>query len=221
MSPRLLDLFCGAGGAAQGYADAGFEVIGIDIEPQLRYPFECWKADALDPLVTSDAFLRSFDAIHASPPCPAYSAARFMGSNWEGRPDLLPLTRDLLESTGRPYVIENVPGAPMRRDLTLCGAMFGLTHDGWELRRHRLFEISGFRVSQPGPCRHELPVLGVYGHAGGRQVIGQRRGNRATITQARAIMGVDWMTAKEAADAVPPAYTAHIGRALMRSMEHE
>src|SRR6185503_7225741 len=145
MKPRLLDLFCGAGGAAMGYHRAGFEVVGVDIEPQPRYPFQFWQADVMEwlPAYMNDA-RRYEDAIHASPPCQAYShgSVRFRNEGKE-YPDLLSSTRDLLERTGLPWVIENVPGAPMLPDIKICGCQVG--HP--ELRRVRWFETSWYAFS--------------------------------------------------------------------------
>jgi DNA (cytosine-5)-methyltransferase 1 len=139
MKPRILDLFCGAGGASAGYARAGFDVVGVDLNPQPRYPFEFHQADAL-------TFpLDGFDAIHASPPCQAYSTMR--RGLWKDRehPDLIAPIRDRLIGADVPYVIENVEGARrlLVNPVLLCGTMFGLgTKEGNQLRRHRYFECS-------------------------------------------------------------------------------
>lgn len=131
--PLLLDLFCGAGGAAMGYHRAGFDVIGVDLNPQPRYPFEFHQCDALEWLSYEQ---NEFDAIHASPPCQRYTAlAKGNNANVDDYPDLIAPTRELLQETGLPYVIENVPSAPLRYPITLCGEMFGLS-----VIRHRLFE---------------------------------------------------------------------------------
>jgi DNA (cytosine-5)-methyltransferase 1 len=225
--PRLLDLFCGAGGCSMGYHRAGFEVVGVDLRPQPRYPYEFIQGDAIDLIREIGA---GFDAIHASPPCQAYSATRTIWNNKKDHPDLLAPTRDALEKVGRPWVIENVPGAPMSAHVTLCGSMFGLVVGEWELRRHRLFELGGFYVLAP-PCRHRQPVLGVYGghardrrrtigvygHGGGKSMKGQ--GNSAPIAVAKEIMGIDWMTAAEISQAIPPAYTEFLGKHLLRVVE--
>lgn len=154
---RALDLFCGAGGASMGLHRAGFDVTGIDIARQRHYPFPFIQADALVPPVD----LSRFDLIWASPPCQAYTALRKM---WNSKPhaDRIPETRALLIASGRPYVIENVPGAPLKATIRLCGTMFDLqTPCGAELRRHRYFETS-FGCLEP-ECRHGFSVLGVYG----------------------------------------------------------
>lgn len=147
--PRLLDLFCGAGGAAMGYWRAGFEVVGVDIKPQPRYPFEMYCADAL-------TFpIEGFDAIHASPPCQRYTQALNLNpSRRAEHPDLMEPTRERLERSGLPWVMENVPGAPMRDAFILCGTMFGLrTPCGAELRRHRLFETN-WEIGLVPACDH-------------------------------------------------------------------
>lgn len=135
--PLLLDLFCGAGGCSVGYYRAGFDVVGIDIKPQPRYPFPMVVGNALNPPFD----VSDFDAIHASPPCQAYSRSRNNGTN-ANAPKLIEQTRDLLRKSSRPYVIENVEGAPLLYPTLICGAMFGLSASGFDLPRHRLFECS-------------------------------------------------------------------------------
>ena len=224
--PRLLDLFCGAGGAAVGYHRAGFDVVGVDIKPQPHYPFEFHQGDALEVLADLDGWAddlpmpvapfwdrRRFDAIHVSPPCQAYSVATPDKSRC---PDLLPQTRRLLEQTGLPWVIENVPGAPMRADYVLCGCMFGL-----DVERRRWFETSWHGFSMRPPCNgHEvIPVFGG-GDAGSNT---QRRRRRLglppiSIEDKRRAMGIDWMTRDELSQAIPPAYTEWVGRAAARNV---
>jgi C-5 cytosine-specific DNA methylase len=152
---RLLDLFAGAGGAARGYQLAGFHVTGIDINPQPRYAGdEFIQGDALEYLATAD--LSGFDAIHASPPCQAYANVTAWRGQQSDHPDLVAATRDALNATGLPWVIENVPEAPIRPDLLLCGSQFGL-----RVRRHRAFETSPRLFSLIAPCRHRdlLPFM--------------------------------------------------------------
>ncbi len=199
---RLLDLFCGAGGASMGYALAGFEVVGVDINPQPNYPFEFYRADAL-------TFpLDGFDAVHASPPCQAYSTKTMRPSR---HARLIEPIRDRLAAVGVPYVIENVDGA--RRELVdpirLCGSSFGLG-----VRRHRWFESN---VSVRGlPCAHksQTPRYRVYDH--GRWYLSATvpvfgtGGGKAAEHWAEA-MGIGWMTRRELAEAIPPAYTQHVG----------
>ena len=148
MRPRLLDLFCGAGGAGMGYSRAGFEVVGVDIAPQKHYPFEFHQADALEYLAQHGA---EFDAIHASPPCQRYSAITHAKRTENNYPDLIPSTREALIKCDRPYVIENVPRAPLINPLILCGTMFDL-----HVIRHRLFEMSNsIYFSPPCQCRNQ------------------------------------------------------------------
>jgi DNA (cytosine-5)-methyltransferase 1 len=229
VKPRLLDLFCGAGGCAVGYARAGFEVVGVDIRPQPRYPFELHEADALavmDFLLASPENewrgyrLADFDAIHASPPCQAFTAMKTM-YNAREHPDLLGPTRGHLLAAGLPYVIENVPGAPMLAPVVLCGSSLGLgvvAHDR-ELRRHRLFETT-FPVLVP-PCAHQRATIGIYGdHARDRRRTHGSRGvdfpDRDKIALAREALGMPWCeTWTELTQAVPPAYTEHVGGYLL------
>ncbi len=225
--PRLLDLFCKAGGAAVGYWRAGFDVVGVDIESQPRYPFAFWQGDALQ--ILTNLKRGDVDAIHASPPCQAYSVTKKI---WASRretnhPNLLPETRTLLEKAGIPFVIENVPLAPMRADLILCGTMFGLGWNGYQLFRHRLFESGGgFDLPPwvPATCSHLNTPVSVFGH-GGELRIGERRMEggamrrkalRVPFDAACASMGIDWMKRHELVEAIPPAYTEFIGRQLHR-----
>lgn len=149
---RLLDLFCGAGGAAMGYSQAGFtEIVGVDIEPQPNYPFDMYVADAIYYATTDN--LQRFDLIHASPPCQRFSTLAYRNGNGDDWPDLIPPTRKLLKESGVPYVIENVEGAPLVDPVMLCGTMF----DGLRVLRHRLFETS-FPVEVPEHGRHPFGV---------------------------------------------------------------
>lgn len=217
--PRLLDLFCGAGGAGMGYHRAGFDVTGVDSKHQPRYPFAFVQADALAYVAEHG---HEFDAIHASPPCQAFTTLRVM-HNARDHADLLTPTRDALDVTGLPWVIENVVGSPVHHGVTLCGTMFGLgveVYDGWrELRRHRWFESS---VGMLAPsCRHRGATIGVYGdHARDRRrKPGVHRGidfpASDKLSLASAAMGIDWMNWKELSQAIPPAYTKFIGDQLM------
>jgi DNA (cytosine-5)-methyltransferase 1 len=208
MSPRLLDLFCGAGGAAMGYWRAGFDVVGVDIEPQPHYPFEFVQADALDVLRCKPWAMR-FDAYHASPPCQAYAGLAAK----DGRhPRLIEPVRDLLKATGAtPYVIENIVGAPLRTTVMLCGSMFGLN-----VRRHRLFETSDLILGSPR-CAHDTQdeLRAYYGKKGRLVWQGRRPLLRGSVEQAPADMGIDWMTWNELREAIPPAYTEYIGAQLL------
>jgi hypothetical protein len=202
--PRVLDLFCGAGGAAMGYHRAGFDVTGVDTEPQPHYPFTFVQADAMTwPL-------DGFDAIHASPPCQDHIRGGMHpihGTGW-----LLAATRERLTATGLPWVIENVPGAPMRPDLKLCGCVFGL-----EVRRERWFETSWHAFTLRQPCHHPEPAIGVYGHPRGGEP-GKTWGWGTHNDWVRA-MDIDWMTSDELRLAIPPAYTEYIGRQLLDVLE--
>lgn len=213
---RLLDLFCCAGGAAMGYHRAGFDVTGVDINPQPRYAGdEFVQADALEYVADHG---REFDAIHASPPCQAHTTLT-KGNVHRGigraHVDLIPATRAALEATGRPYVIENVTSAPVRPDVVLCGLAFGL-----RVFRHRLFELGGWAMLSPAHpahrghrvagwrhgIRHEGDMVAVYGAGGGK----------GTVADWQAAMGIDWTADRtELAEAIPPAYTTYIGAHLL------
>lgn len=196
--PRLVDLFCSAGGASMGYHLGGFDVVGVDLEPQPNYPFRFVQADALD------FDLDGFDAVAASPPCQAYSSATkfYNGTSPDRHPDLLPATRDKLEAAGIPYAIENVPGAPMRSPVVVCGTALRMP-----LRRHRLFE-SNVAMLVP-PCDHSIKAE-VYPHGNPNAFKGYAR------DWAR-VMEIDWMTGRELAQAIPPAYTRLIGSYLLEA----
>ncbi len=216
--PRLLDLFCGAGGAGAGYHYAGFDVVGVDLALQPNYPFEFHQADALDVLNDvidrySEPGWELFDAIHASPPCQAHSVAKSIRPDYEW-PDLLSPTRTLLEKTGIPWVIENVPGAPMRKDLVLCGTQFGLEHNGFEVRRHRWFEFwDSSIVPLVSPCWHRLPPAYLYGHGADTKHVALY--GRSSQKDWKHLMRADWMTNPELAQAIPPSFTEFIGQHLM------
>lgn len=223
---RALDLFCGAGGATRGLQLAGFHVTGVDIKPQLRYcGDEFHQADAM-------AFpLQGFDFIWASPPCQAHTALKTM-HNAKRHEDLIAATRDRLTLHSLPWVIENVPGAPLDTLIMLCGTAFGLGTGDAELRRHRLFE-SNIMLLTPG-CRHGSRAIGVYGGNARdrRRTIGvygeggrdsRRKLDKGypdfTVEQAREAMGIDWMTIAELSQAIPPAYSEFIARQILRHLE--
>jgi DNA (cytosine-5)-methyltransferase 1 len=217
--PRLLDLFCGAGGCAVGYHRAGFDVVGVDIHPQPNYPFTFVQADALSWLGAQilayqyDGCGFHYHAIHASPPCQSYSVSRHIHNSGTNHPDLLARTRELLQWAGVPWVIENVGGAPLRMPAMLCGLMFGL-----QVLRHRYFESSHLLLAPSHP-QHPKGNLtnSMAGYSTGAQgyvCVAGHNFNR--IAGARA-MGVEWMrTRREVAQAIPPAYTEFIGRQLMQ-----
>ncbi|HZS57608.1 MAG TPA: DNA cytosine methyltransferase [Bryobacteraceae bacterium] len=213
MKPRALDLFCGAGGATKGLQRAGFHVTGIDIKPQRRYCGDAFiQADALRPPLNLD----EFDFIWASPPCQAHSDLK---SAWNAKkhPDLIPPTRDLLETSGKLFAIENVVGAPLRSSIMLCGTQFDLGTDDAEIWRHRHIEAN-FLIPIRF-CRHgqRARVIGVYGGHG-------RDRRRKTNTQdysteeRRQAMDIDWMSGMELSQAIPPAYADYIGRAALNSI---
>jgi DNA (cytosine-5)-methyltransferase 1 len=220
--PRLLDLFCGAGGAAMGYSRAGFEIVGVDHEAQPNYPFEFIEDDALrflQWLIETQRLGWQYDAIHASPPCPRYSKALDLRARDRKRhPDLIAPLRVLLEQTGVPWVIENVPGAPLRNPVQICGSSFGM-----DLRRHRLFE-SNFPILVP-PCSHawQTPRFPGTPRKDGSRPLAPVVNFMAADPQRHArlseAMGIDWMTWNELVDAIPPTYTEHIGEYLMREVE--
>lgn len=213
MRPLLLDLFCGAGGAAMGYHRAGFDVLGVDIEPHPDYPFPIVIRDAmvvLDIMAwAGGSEFDDFDVIHASPPCPRYSSATQATGTSEDHPDLVPAVRELLQAIGKPWVIENVVGAPMPDAVMLCGYAHGLA----PLARHRLFESSVFLMS-PGCACDNRPKPSIFGHSGSWRIDGKNRAIPKAV--ARDLLGVDWMTDRDdIADAIPPAYTEFIGAQLL------
>lgn len=194
-----------------GYYRAGFEVVGVDNKPQPHYPFEFILADALE------VPLEGFDAYHASPPCQRYSTMTKKWGREDEHPDLIGKTRERLLATGKLYVIENVPQAPLIEPLMLCGTMFGLHSGEYRLRRHRHFETN-FSIFAPATCCHIGKALPVYGHAGGRS---KRDGLSFPGTDAwREGMGIDWMVGNELAEAIPPAYTEYIGKYLIRGLSN-
>jgi DNA (cytosine-5)-methyltransferase 1 len=206
--PRLLDLFCGAGGASMGYHRAGFDVVGVDIEPQPRYPFPFIRADALEVVWAIGGM---FDAIHASPPCQRFTAYRRRGAGvGDSYADLIEPTRAALDATGRPWVIENIPGAPLRNPMTLCGSSFGLN-----VRRHRLFE-SNVPMLAP-PCDHgwQKPRFPQATNRTNLRSTVEVGVWRIPLDTQRAAMGIDWMELQELSEAIPPAYTCFIGGQIL------
>lgn len=204
--PRLLDLFCGEGGAAYGYWLAGWDVFGCDIEPQPNYPFPFRQCDAMS-LILNEG--HRFDAVHASPVCKRYSACSVL--NDVEHPDQIPGVRRLLIELGKPWVIENVPGAPLFNPAVLCGAMFGL-----RTYRHRLFETN-FPLVAPMEPLHVSPLAKM-----GRPVMPgefiQVVGHYSDVRLAREVMGMPWGTRDGMAQAVPTAYTEYVGRYLLDSL---
>ena len=225
--PKLLDLFCGVGGAAMGYQQAGFDVVGVDNKPQKHYPFKFYRGDALRVLANLiDKPSTKWAAIHASPPCQLYSVSRHTHN--KTHLDLVGPVRDLIQKTNIPYVIENVPGAQLIDPLVLCGTQFNLSAkdiDGEELwlKRHRLFESNVLLVS-PGSCKcaemrlKGITCGGVYG--GGPQNRSKdnwkgyevRRGGYTPCNEVKcSLMGIDWVKGIGINQAIPPAYTEYIG----------
>lgn len=213
---RLLDLFCGAGGAAEGYRRAGFtEIVGVDINSQPRYPFKFVQADALDIL---DNHLDRYDLIHASPPCQDYSR-NMKHLAKPGTPRLIERVRDALDAIGFPYIIENVDGAPIgkqddlfgRMGIQVCGTALGL-----RVYRHRLFE-SNFPLMGTH-CDHRRPALNPHNQLG-RDRIYDEFGRQDPEIIWRRDMGVEWMHKYEAREAIPPAYTEYLGKQLLAKME--
>ncbi len=194
MRPRGLDLFCGAGGASMGYHRAGFEMTGVDNRPQKNYPFRFIQADALEYVA---AHGHEYDAVFASPPCQAYANVTRWTGNQADHPDLVAPTRDALIATDLSWVIENVVGAPIRPDIVLCGSQFGLP-----IIRHRWFELSFPHFELMPACRHvgALPFM--------------HKGERAYADA----MGCGWMSNREGRQAIPPAYTEHVGRQLINAV---
>jgi DNA (cytosine-5)-methyltransferase 1 len=211
---KLLDLFCGAGGAGMGYHLAGFQVVGVDISPMPRYPFEFHQADALEFLALHGS---EFDVIHASPPCQRYSAITHAKKAEYMHPDLIPITREMLQKTGKPYVIENVPRAPLVNPLVLCGTMFGL-----HVIRHRLFECNpAIYFRHPCQCKNvHTQIGGKHGFLGGTYQDKMQGfitviGATYSLEVGQWAMGIDWMSRKELSQAIPPAYTKYIGGLLL------
>jgi DNA (cytosine-5)-methyltransferase 1 len=214
----LLDLFCCAGGASRGYANAGFRVVGVDIKPRPHYPYPFIQADAigfLDMLLDGyqvDGFrLGMFDAIHASPPCQSFSGlSNAMPGTKEKYPNLIPSTRERLRFAGKPYVIENVVGSPLDPTAILCGSMFGK-----RLRLHRLFETN-FSIPQLA-CDHSGFVLNPYNQAGRDRIKAEFPGRTITSVWKRE-KDVEWMNGHEASEAIMPVFTEYVGAYMMRAI---
>ena len=218
MRPRLLDLFCGVGGAGWGYWQAGFDVFGVDLWPQKRYPFDWVQMDWAEFMATR------FDpadwaAIHASPPCLAYvdEAHKYRTNH----PDLIGPVREALIATGLPWVIENVDTAPLRNPMKLCGTMF----DGVRVIRHRMFESNIYMEGPPHPRGKHPPVYTYDKRRGGNErdewtdYVTVTGGGNCSIDAARDAMGIRWATIRELTQSIPPAYTQYVGEKLLAAMD--
>ena len=214
MKPRLLDLFCGAGGAAMGYHRAGFEVVGVDINPQPNYPFEFHQRNAIGVLMSDirDEF-DDFSVIHASPPCQRYSSlTKTHPGVAETHPELIDPTRQLLIAAGLPWIIENVPGAPLRADFILCGCMFGM-----RTRRPRWFETSWGNAEMNMPHDHKSLAMNPSNYAGQARIV-EEFGKVPHHIPFFQDMGVEWMTRPEGREAIPPVFTEFIGQQLLQHL---
>ena len=224
---KLLDLFCCAGGCAKGYYDAGFEVVGVDIVDRPNYPYEFIKADALE-ILKNEEFISQFDAIHASPPCQCYSKLKYLSGNvakWEeNHVDLVAPTRELLIKTGKPYIIENVEGAPLINPIKLCGSQF----ENMYTQRPRLFE-SNIPLKKPDApvVRHKTLKLGEgFAEDGYITVAGTRNPKGMNDIQTKlyygfALGGIDWMSLEELTQAIPPCYTRWIGKQVIEYLNEQ
>lgn len=224
---KMIDLFCGAGGCSMGYHKAGFdEIIGVDIVDRPNYPFKFVKMDALEYLRTADLSDVSF--IHASPPCQCYSKLKYLSGNvekWEEEHvDLVEPTRELLIKTGKPYVIENVEGAPLINPIKLCGSQF----ENMYTQRPRLFE-SNIPLRKPDTpvIRHKTLKLGEgFAEDGYITVAGTRPPNGMNLVQTKlyygfALGGIDWMSLEELTQAIPPCYTEFLGKQIIEYLENK
>lgn len=227
-APRLLDLYCGAFGAGEGYRRAGWSVTGVDKVRRRDIPngVKFLHADVLE-ILKVKTFLRSFDAIHASPPCKVHTRLGHLMEAQGGtatEPDLVGITRDALDEAGLPYILENVEGAPMRPDVTLCGSMFPELHvyddtgRRW-LKRHRWFELGHWGNQGIGlqpDCHHDtagVRPLGVWGTLSDNVPSGGQTAR--TLDEARALMGMPWASWAGITQAIPPAYTQYLGAAML------
>lgn len=234
--PKLLDAFCCEGGASMGFHRAGFDVFGVDLFRhrdtngklkgfrQQRYPFPSHQGDAIE-FITEHG--HEYDVIAASPPCQLYSVSA-NAHKANHHPDLVGPTRDAILATGKPYIIENVPGAPLLDPVMLCGTMFDLRAtdtDGlrvW-LKRHRLFESNVFLVP-PGGCFHPKDILcaGVYGNGSPSRDAAKARADGYTPpsqTVRNDLMGIDWMSRNGLSQSIPPIYTEFLGKQMMAHLK--
>ena len=206
---KLLDLYCGVGGASVGYHQAGFEIYGVDLKHGKRYPYTYLRADVLD-VLTDEEYINQFDVIHASPPCQTHSITQHL-RNAQGKTtsklDLIPETRAALIASGKPYIIENVPGSPLINPIQLCGSSFGL-----KVRRHRLFESNLSLIGSECLHKEQGRPVGVYGSL--RDDIPHGGKTADSIDQAREAMGISWAIWSELVEAIPPLYTSYLGNQI-------
>ena len=213
MKPKLLDLFCGVGGASVGYAMAGFEVHGVDLKHGKRYPYTYTRADVLD-VLRDEEFISQFDVIHASPPCQTHSITKHL-RNAQGKStskvDLIPQTREALIASGKPYIIENVMGSPLIDPVMLCGSAFGL-----KVRRHRIFESNVPLIGTKCDHKAQGRPIGIYGSL--RDEIPKGGKTAESIEEARAAMEMPWAIWTELVEAIPPAYTKYLGEQIRHAV---
>lgn len=210
---KLLDLYCGEGGAGFGYHLAGFQVTGVDINQMDNYPFDFIKADAIA-ILNDIEFCRQYDVIHASPVCKRYSVMTKCAGTQDEHPDDIDTIRNLLQRIGKPYIIENVPGSPLKDYVMLCGTMFGLN-----IVRHRNFECSPAIYFPPMLCNHSKKVV-----KHGRKPDRQRNyaavtGNFSDVAFAKESMQINWMRRDGLSQAIPPKYTEWIGLEMIKFLE--
>jgi DNA (cytosine-5)-methyltransferase 1 len=210
---KLLDLFCGVGGASVGYHQAGFEVHGVDLKHGKRYPFTYLRVDVLD-VFRDEEYINQFDVIHASPPCQTHSITKHL-RNAQGKStskiDLIPETREALIASGKPYIIENVPGSPLINPIQLCGSSFGL-----KVRRHRLFESNMPLIGSICDHKAQGRPIGVYGSLNDEIPKGGK--TASTIGEARKAMDMNWAIWSELVEAIPPAFTKYLGDQIWKQV---
>lgn len=209
--PKLLDLYCGGGGAGYGYQQAGFDVTGVDINPQPKHKGNFIQADAIQYLIS---YGHLYDVIHASPPCQAYSIAAMQFRN-QGKqyPDLIQTTRHYLIQSGKPYIIENVPNSPLLNPIILCGTMFDI-----RTYRHRLFE-SNLYIEQPHHPQHIHPNTPMGRKPKPNEFI-QYVGHFSGVKEVQEMTGLTWLGQKELAQSIPPQYTKYIGEYILKTYPH-